>query len=206
MKRFFPLMLMACLLLLGIEGKSAPAGQPVHVYYSFDHYAQNGKVARSYISEAMIDAAARSGKLNHSTWNLQGVASRLTSLLLMHTHSRSTTRSFREDYKKVAQPGGDYECLLSEDSGDIRLVVFAHRGKGKTISELLIFRFRSDYCTRVVQLTGKLRESDISEILRMTKTKSKPKHSTSNRCDLDGLERYPDYYIPSLVGNSVADY
>lgn len=200
MKRYVPLLLMWCLLLSVTVSKGAPTGRPVHVSYTFDHYAQNGKVARSYISEAMIDAAVKSGKLNHSTWGLQGVASRLTSLLLMHTHSRSTTKSFKEDYKNVAR-SSDYECLLSEDSGDIRLVVFAHRSKGRTIGELLIFRFRSDYCTRVVQLTGKLRESDIPEILKMTKSKK-----TSSRHDLDRLDRYPEYYLQPQAGQALVNY
>mgnify|MGYP006924877898 FL=1 len=49
--------------------------------------------------------------------------------------------------------------------------MYVHRTHGKNISELLIFKFRSNYCSRIIQLTGKLRTTDIAAIIRMNENK-----------------------------------
>jgi hypothetical protein len=48
-------------------------------------------------------------------------------------------------------------------------MVFGIRGKGRKLKELLIFRFRDDYCSRVVQLTGELTTDDIGNIIKLNK-------------------------------------
>lgn len=135
------------------------------VYYSFDHYANNSKVSRTFISGEMLKAAGTTSVWKSSAWDISKVASRLTSLLSLHTHSRSTTDKVREDMAKVMKMK-EYEEYMNTDAGDIKVAVFCHRGRGKTIDELLVFRFRSNYCSRVIQMTGKLQPSDISAIIR----------------------------------------
>jgi len=146
------------------------SGSPVRVYYSFDHYANNPKMQRSFISEDMLKAAAKTNALKSSAWDVSDVASRLTSLLSLHTHSRSTTKLVRKDLEKVSALT-DYERLMHTKQNNVELVVFCHRTRGKNISELLIFRFRDDYCSRVFQLTGKLSTNDIATIIQMHKKK-----------------------------------
>lgn len=153
------------------EISTIASGSPVKVYYSFDHYANNSKMARSFISEDMLEAAARTGALKSSAWDVSGVVSRLKSLLSLHTHSRSTTKQVRRDLEKVSGRAA-YERVMHTRGDGTELVVFCHRrGKGKDIDELLIFKFRDDYCSRVIQLTGKMRIDDIAAILKMTKKK-----------------------------------
>lgn len=142
------------------------AGSNVKVFYSFDHYANNKKMMRTYVSEEMLSAAKRTNMLQSSAWNVSGVVDRLTSLLALHTHSRSTTQSVRKDLERV-QAKKEYERVMHSHWDDKEIVVFVHRTHGKSISELLIFKFRSDYCSRIIQLTGKLRTTDISAIIRM---------------------------------------
>lgn len=128
-------------------------------------------MARSFVSEDMLEAALRAGLLTSTAWDISEVASRLKSLLSLHTHSRSTTKKVRQDLEKVNALSA-YEQMMHTYSGDIELIVFCHRrGKGKDIDELLIFKFRSDYCSRVIQLTGKLKADDIAAILKMSKKK-----------------------------------
>ncbi len=197
MKRLIPLLLLTTILLCGHLPQARAAGssrgvtaaKPMPVLYSFDQYAQNTKVSRTYISETMLEAAARSGSLKSDTWNLGKVLPRLTGVLMLHTHSRSTTKSFRNDQKKVSQMA-EYECLMSTRVDNVELQVFVRRSRGKTIQELLVFRFRDDYCTRVIQLTGKLRDSDIAEIIKMSKSKT-----TSDEDLLTPRGNLPDYYL-----------
>ncbi len=59
-----------------------------------------------------------------------------------------------------------YELYMQTYWNDIKLIVFCHRGKGKVIEELLIFKFRSNYCSRVMQLTGKIQPEDITNIIK----------------------------------------
>lgn len=197
MKRLIPLLLLTTILLCGHLPQARAAGssrgvtaaKPMPVLYSFDQYAQNTKVSRTYISETMLEAAARSGSLKSDTWNLGKVLPRLTGVLMLHTHSRSTTKSFRNDQKKVSQMA-EYECLMSTRADNVELQVFVRRSRGKTIQELLVFRFRDDYCTRVIQLTGKLRDSDIAEIIKMSKSKT-----TSDEDLLTPRGNLPEYYL-----------
>ena len=77
------------------------ADSNVKVFYSFDHYANNSKMARTYVSEEMLQAAKNSNMLQSNVWDVSGVISRLTSLLALHTHSRSTTTSVRKDMERV---------------------------------------------------------------------------------------------------------
>ncbi|MDE7379194.1 MAG: DUF4252 domain-containing protein [Paraprevotella sp.] len=153
------------------EVSAITSGSPVKVYYSFDHYANQPLMTRSFVSEDMLEAASHTGLLKSSAWDVSGVVSRLKSLLSLHTHSNSTTKNVRKDLEKVsALPA--YERMMHTCSGRTELVVFCHRrGRGKDIDELLIFKFRDGYCSRVIQLTGKLRADDIAAILKMSKKK-----------------------------------
>lgn len=137
----------------------------VRVYYSFDHYARNSKMQRTFISGEMLKAADATRLWKSSAWDVSGVASRLTSLLSMHTHSVSTTQQVRKDEARVAANKA-YEKYLHTSWDDITLMVYCHRGRGRTIEEMIIFKFRSNYCSRVIQLTGKLRPEDINAIIK----------------------------------------
>lgn len=138
------------------------------VYYSFNHYATNPKMNRTYVSKEMLQAAGNADAFKSSAYDISSVASRLTSLLSMHTHSVSTTKSVRADLAKVCQKS-QYDHILQKKYGDVEMHIFCHRRSGKKIDELLVFRFRDTYCSRVIQLTGDLRTDDIARILKMSK-------------------------------------
>lgn len=146
------------------------ADSNVKVFYSFDHYANNSKMARTYVSGEMLQAAKNSNMLQSNVWDVSGVISRLTSLLALHTHSRSTTASVRKDMERVTAKK-EYERVMHSQWDDKEIAVYVHRTHGKNISELLIFKFRSNYCSRIIQLTGKLRTTDIAAIIRMNENK-----------------------------------
>jgi hypothetical protein len=55
------------------------------------------------------------------------------------------------------------------NANNVEIIVFGIRGKGRKLKELLIFRFRDDYCSRVVQLTGELTTDDIGNIIKLNK-------------------------------------
>jgi len=179
MKRYFFICLLALLAFATGIASAEPRkvsetaviaeGSDVKVFYSFDHYANNKKVTRTFISGDML-AAAQGTKLFKSTaWDISTVVSRLTSLLSLHTHSVSTTQLFQKDLSAVRAKKA-YECLMQSQWDDIKLYVFAHRSRGKgNLDELLIFKFRNTYCTRVIQMTGKLRTADIATIIKMAK-------------------------------------
>lgn len=150
------------------EMATIAAGCDVKVYYSFDHYANNPKMQRTFISGDMLSAAQGTSVLQSSAWDVSGVVSRLTSLLTLHTHSRSTTKMVQKDLERVSAKR-DYERIMHSRWEDKELIVFCHRGRGKNIEELLVFKFRSDYCSRVIQMTGKLRTDDIANIIRLSK-------------------------------------
>lgn len=145
------------------------SGSNVKVYYSFDHYANNPNMARGFVSEDMLKAATSTGLLQSTAWDLSQVVSRLKSVLTLHTHSRSTTKQVRQDLEKVSSRPA-YERLMHTRFDNSEFVVFCHRkGRSKDLDELLIFKFRDNYCSRVIQLTGKIRVSDITSILKMSK-------------------------------------
>ncbi len=151
------------------EVPTIASGSPVKVHYSFDHYANNPLMTRSFVSEDMLEAASRTGLLKSSAWDVSGVVSRLKSLLSLHTHSNSTTKQVRKDLEKVSAQSA-YERMMHTCNNETELIVFCHRrSRGKDIDELLIFKFRDKYCSRVIQLTGKLRADDIAAILKMSK-------------------------------------
>jgi len=141
---------------------------PEKVYYSFNHYAANPKMNRTFVSKEMLQAAGSAGAFKSSAYDISSVVSRLTSLLSMHTHSRSTTKNVRADFAKVSQMN-QYDHILQNKYGNVELHIFCHRRSGKKIDELLVFRFRDTYCSRVIQLTGDLRTDDIARILKMSK-------------------------------------
>lgn len=176
MKRLlsFLIMLVAALAPAAVSAKDAPemsyidATSKVKVYYSFDHYANNPKVTRTYVSGDMLNAVSGTKLQKNSTYNVSGVVSRLTGLLSLHTHSVSTSKRMRQDMEKIAAMKA-YERLMQTVIDNREIHVFAHR-TGKTgLDELVIFKFRDGYCGRVIQLTGKLKTSDIAAILNLTK-------------------------------------
>lgn len=137
------------------------------VGFSFDHLADNPKVTRLYVSEEML-SVARAQLMKPDHWEFSHVVDRLTSILTMHTHSRSTTATIRGNYKTVSTME-DYELLLHQHVEKTDVIVFGVRKKGRSLSELLIFRFRDDYCSRVVQMTGELTIDDIAKIIKLNK-------------------------------------
>lgn len=154
------------------EAEAAGAAQPVlkidgpKVHYSFDRYAGNANVVCKFISEGMLRSAQKTSLASSGTWDFNQVINRLTSLLTLHTHSTSVTRQLREDLRKVSAKK-QYELIMHSRENGKEIYVFRHpRGKGK-MDELLIFRFRNTYCSRVVQLTGDLKDADVERILRM---------------------------------------
>ena len=54
-------------------------------------------------------------------------------------------------------------------ANNVEITIFGIRGKGRKLKELLIFLFRDDYCSRVVQLTGELTTDDIGNIIKLNK-------------------------------------
>ena len=137
------------------------------VAYSFDHLASNKKVTRLFISNEML-SAANASLVKSDRWEFSHIVDRLTSVLTTHTHSVSTTATLRRDYEKVSQMK-EYELLMQLNSNNVEIIVFGVRGKGRELNELLIFRFRDNYCSRVVQLTGKLTTDDIGNIVKLNK-------------------------------------
>jgi hypothetical protein len=137
------------------------------VAYSFDHLAGNKKVTRLFISDEML-SAANASLVKSDRWEFSHIVDRLTSVLTMHTHSTSTTARIRQDFEKVSQMK-DYELLMQLNSENVEIIVFGVRGRGRELNELLIFRFRDSYCSRVVQLTGKLTTDDIGNIIKLNK-------------------------------------
>lgn len=134
------------------------------VVMSFDHYATNEKMLRSYISKNMIKAMERAGKLKFDHWDVSALLPRLTSILSMHTHSRSTSQLVRKDMKK-AYGNSKLERVLHTKQNNVELVVFCHRER-KTIKEIIIFRFRDDYCGRIFQITGNLSDDDLMKLMK----------------------------------------
>lgn len=137
------------------------------VGYSFDHHADNPKIERLFVSEEML-TILRSQIIQSDHWEFSQVVDRLSSILTMHTHSRSTTDVIRSDYQKVLT-SKTYELLMHQSSKTTNVIVFGVRKKGIKLSELLIFRFRDNYCSRVVQLTGELTIHDIANIIKLNK-------------------------------------
>lgn len=179
MKKHLALCLFTLTLLVPVAAPAIPRGNPemttiaaesdVKVFYSFDHYANNAKVTRSFVSGDMLRAAQGTKMFQSTAWDISGVVSRLTSLLSLHTHSVSTTKLFHKDLESVRAKKA-YECLMQTETDDVKMMVFVHRSRGKgNIDELIIFKFRSTYCTRVIQLTGKLRTTDIATIIKAAK-------------------------------------
>lgn len=134
-----------------------------NVNYSFDHYANNKKVAHVYVSETLLETVAHNGGLDNSFVDLDWVLKRLTGVLMLHTHSRSTTKSFRSDEEKLRRAGA-YEKMMHNRSGTEEVIVYCHMKKRDVMDEIVIFKFKDDYCTRVVQLTGKFRPSDFRKM------------------------------------------
>ena len=137
------------------------------VGFSFDHLAGNKKVQRTFVSGEML-SIAREQLLKNDRWEFKHVVDRLTSVLALHTHSRSTTATIRSNYEAVSALK-DYELLMQLSANNVEITIFGIRGKGRKLKELLIFRFRDDYCSRVVQLTGELTTDDIGNIIKLNK-------------------------------------
>ena len=137
------------------------------VGFSFDHLAGNQKVQRTFVSGEML-SIAREQLIKNDRWEFKHVVDRLTSVLTLHTHSRSTTATIRSNYEAVSALK-DYELLMQLSANNVEIMVFGIRGKGRKLKELLIFRFRDDYCSRVVQLTGELTTDDIGNIIKLNK-------------------------------------
>ena len=137
------------------------------VGFSFDHLAGNQKVQRTFVSGEML-TIAREQLLKNDRWEFKHVVDRLSSVLALHTHSRSTTATIRSNYEAVSKMK-DYELLMQLSVDNVEIIVFGIRSKGRKLKELLIFRFRDNYCSRVVQLTGELTTDDIGNIIKLNK-------------------------------------
>ncbi len=150
------------------EMQEIAAGSDIKVYYSFDHYANNQKVQRTFISGDMLQAARGTKLLESSVWDVNDVVTKLTSLLSLHTHSRSTTTMVRKDLTNVSGMK-NYERIMHTRNDNIELIVFGHHTRGDNYDEILVFRFRDTYCSRVIQFTGKLQIKDLTSILKLAK-------------------------------------
>ncbi len=157
---------------MGLQADPVPelvtfaASPRVKVGYSFDHYANNSNMQHTYISEDMLRAAGTTSVWKSSAWNISQVANRLTGVLSLHTHSYSTTQKVHQDQQRIDKMR-IYEKYIHTNWNDgVELVVYCRKGRGRTIEELVIFKFKNSYCSRVIQLTGKLRPEDITSIIR----------------------------------------
>ena len=145
---------------------AADATAQPKVGYSFDHYANNPKMQRTYISADMLRAANATKVFESSAWDISHVVSRLTGLLGLHTHSVSTTKQVRNDQRAIDKMKTYEKYIHSNWQTGVEIVVYCRHGRGHNIEELIIFKFRSNYCSRVIQLTGKLRPEDIASIIK----------------------------------------
>ena len=139
------------------------------VAYSFDYLASNKKVTRFFVSEEML-SIAKSELLKSDSWEFSHIVDRLTSILTTHTHSQSATAEIRKSYGEIAMME-EYELLMQFTKENAEIIVIGVRGKGRELKELLIFRFRDSYCSRIVQLTGKLTTDDIGRIIKLNRKK-----------------------------------
>ncbi|MBO5698429.1 MAG: DUF4252 domain-containing protein [Bacteroidaceae bacterium] len=139
------------------------------VAYSFDYLASNKKVTRFFVSEEML-SIAKSELLKSNSWEFSHIVDRLSSILTTHTHSQSATSEIRKSYEEIATME-EYELLMQFTKENAEIIVFGVRGKGRELKELLIFRFRDNYCSRIVQLTGKLTTDDIGKIIKLNRKK-----------------------------------
>ena len=135
------------------------------VGYSFDYLADNSKVARLYVSKDMLASAHASGLLKSSQWDFSKVVGNATGLLVLHTHSQSTTTRIRNDYRAVLKDK-HYEMVYQIRSQNTEIMVFGIRNKQNGFKELLFFRFRDSYCSRVVQITGNFTSKDIATVIK----------------------------------------
>lgn len=138
------------------------------VRFSFDAYANHPKVQRTYVSQEMLSAALASGTLKNGTWDITHIVQRLTSLLSLHTHSRSTSQMMRSTMEQLSKKK-QYELLMQTQAKNAEIVAFCHRAGRDKIDEIVVFRFRDGYCGRIIQITGDLRSEDV---LRLMKLKS----------------------------------
>lgn len=145
---------------------TSPSGMKVG--YSFDHYANNRNMQHTFISAEMLKAANATNQWKSSAWDISKVASRLTGLLSLHTHSVSTAKMVRKDWKMVDKMRIYEKYIQTNWNGNVELIAYCRKGRGHTIEELIIFKFRDSYCARVIQLTGKLRPEDINHIIRQS--------------------------------------
>ncbi len=135
------------------------------VGYSFDSYASDPKVLRTYISGKILQTAVDNTVWRSSIWDINNVAPRLTGMLSFVTRSQTVTARIRKDCAQVMNMK-EYEEYMSTESHSGKVVVFCRRGRGKTIDELLVFKFRSDHYSSVLQITGKIQVADIPTIIR----------------------------------------
>lgn len=136
------------------------------VRFSFDAYADHPKVKRTYVSQEMLAAALASGTLKNGTWDITHIASRLTSLLSLHTHSRSTSQMMRETMQQLSKKK-QYELLIHTYAKTAEILAFCHRAGRNKIDEIVVFRFRDGYCGRIIQITGDLRSEDVMLLMKL---------------------------------------
>lgn len=136
------------------------------VRFSFDAYADHPKVQRVYVSREMLSAALASGTLKNGTWDITHIVQRLTSLLSLHTHSRSTSQQMRSTMQQLSKKK-QYELLMQTHAKNVEIVAFCHRTSRNKIDEIVVFRFRDGYCGRIIQITGALRSEDVLLLMKL---------------------------------------
>lgn len=188
----FPVRSGLCASALPVPAEAAASDRP-KVRFSFDAYADHPKVKRVYVSQEMLTAALASGTLKNGTWDITHIASRLTSLLSLHTHSRSTSQMMRETMQQLSKKK-QYDLLIHTYAKTAEILAFCHRAGRNKIDEIVVFRFRDGYCGRIIQITGDLRSEDVMLLMKL---KSRP--SAENDAQgyfFQGLSQ--DYTLNSL--------
>ena len=150
---------------LPISAEASSKSRP-NVRFSFDAYADHPKVKRVFVSQEMLAAALASGTLKNGTWDITHIVQRLTSLLSLHTHSKSTSQQMRATMRELSKKK-QYELLMQTHAKNAEIVAFCHRTSRNKIDEIVVFRFRDGYCGRIIQITGALRSEDVLLLMKL---------------------------------------
>ena len=177
---------------LSVSAEASSKDRP-KVRFSFDAYANHPKVKRVFVSQEMLAAALASGTLKNGTWDITHIVQRLTSLLSLHTHSKSTSQQMRATMQELSRKK-QYELLIHTYAKTAEILAFCHRSGKNKIDEIVVFRFRDGYCGRIIQITGDLRSEDVMLLMKLKSRPSAESDSEGNAEFPNGdlLQRFPD--------------
>ena len=184
---------------LPVSAEASSKSRP-KVRFSFDAYADHPKVKRVFVSQEMLAAALASGTLKNGTWDITHIVQRLTSLLSLHTHSKSTSQQMRATMQELSKKK-QYELLIHTYAKTAEILAFCHRSGRDKIDEIVVFRFRDGYCGRIIQITGDLRSEDVMLLMKLKPRPSAESGSEGNAefPNADLLQRLSDDFTLNSI-------